>query len=102
MKPSVSVQVKEDLPLFNFLFYFPSEAGFYARLFIFLRHTLRTAHRFILIQLGAVANRAYRAWEKNEATSASIAGTVPTAGRDDFAAHVSYPPSSVNALSVQI
>ena len=37
-----------------------------------------------------------------EATSASIAGAVPTAGNEDFAAHVSYPPSCVNALSVQM
>ena len=61
---------------------------------LLLRHTLRAAHRFAPIQLGevtfgAVRNRTYRAGEKNEATSASIAGTVPTAGKDDSAAHVS-------------
>ena len=70
MKPSVSVQVKEVLPLFNFLYlFFPSEAGSYARLFFYSHADSRESN--------------------NEATSASIAGTVPTAGRDDIAAHVS-------------
>ena len=78
MKPSVSVQVTEVLPLFNFLFYFfdRPEAGPTKPASLFF---------YITVIFFTLAVRYTHVNDNIEARECgSIAGVVPTAGNEDF------------------